>query len=117
MRSTSSSMPAAASESHAHFIELPELDTVAPVGPALLSNPAGLLDSFKVSLSVVVGEVHTTLGELMGLKQQAVLKVDRQVDTPVDVMVNGKVVARGQLVVVDDSFGVRITAVAPASRG
>jgi flagellar motor switch protein FliN/FliY len=116
MHSNSDSMPPAACESDAHFIELPELDTAPPPGPALLSNPAGLLDSFKVSLAVVVGEVHTTLGELMGLKQQAVLKIDRQVDTPVDVMVNGKVVARGQLVVVGDSFGVRVTAVAPASR-
>jgi len=41
-----------------------------------------------------------------------VLKVDRMVDAPVDVVINGNVVARGQLVVVDDNFGVCVTEIA-----
>ncbi|ATQ74329.1 flagellar motor switch protein [Massilia violaceinigra] len=106
-----------AGDSHTQFVELPELTPEAPAGPALLAGGSGLLDGVKVSLSVVVGHAHTTLGELLALKQSALLKIDRAVDTPVDVMVDGNVVARGQLVVVDDNFGVRITDVAPALRG
>lgn len=105
-----------AGDSRTQLVSLPELAPAAPFGPALLGSHAGLLDSVKISLSVVVGEAQTTLGELMGLKQASVLKIDRAVDTPVDVMVNGNVVARGQLVVVDDNFGVRITDIAPPAQ-
>jgi flagellar motor switch protein FliN/FliY len=71
-----------------------------------------LLNSLKVTLTVVVGEVKTTLGELLSLQESSVLKINRQADYPVDVVVNGNVVARGQLVVVDDNFGVRVTEIA-----
>jgi flagellar motor switch protein FliN/FliY len=91
---------------------LPELQPGAPLGPELVGAHTGLLDSVKVSLSVMLGETHLTLGELMSLKEAAVLKVDRMVDAPVDVVINGNVVARGQLVVVDDNFGVRVTEIA-----
>jgi flagellar motor switch protein FliN len=96
------------------LVELPELAAGAP-GATLLSANAGLLDGVNISLSVVVGQVQTTLGALMALRESAVLTVDRGVDAPVDVVVNGNVVARGQLVVVGDSFGVRVTDVALAS--
>lgn len=93
---------------------LPELTQQAALGPVLMGAHAGLLDSVKVTVSVMVGEAHLTLGELMNLKEAAVLKIARAVDTPIDVMLNGNVVARGQLVVVDDQFGVRITDIAQA---
>lgn len=93
-------------------VGLPELAPRPPVGPALMGAHGGLLDSVKVSLTVLLGETHITLGELMSLKEAAVLKVDRLVDAPVDVVINGNVVARGQLVVVDDHFGVRVTEIA-----
>jgi flagellar motor switch protein FliN/FliY len=98
----------------AQLIELPELVARADSGAAVLGTQAALLDSIAVSLSVVVGQTHTTLGELMRLKESALLTIDRTVDTPVDVVVNGHVVARGHLVVIDDSFGVRVTEVALA---
>lgn len=96
----------------AQIIELSELAPQAPTGAAVMGGNIGLLHGVKVRLAVVVGEAHTTLGELMGLQEQSVLKIDRPVDCPVDVMVDGNVVARGQLVVVDDHFGVRVTELA-----
>lgn len=93
-------------------VGLPELHPRAPGGAELVGAHSGLLDSVKVSLSVMLGDVHLTLGELMNLKESAVLKVDRMVDAPVDVVVNGNVVARGQLVVADDNFGVCVTEIA-----
>ena len=103
---------AAAPEASAQLIELPVLGTGATHGPALLRNHGGLLDSVKVALTVVVGEAGTTLGELFKLQENAVLIIDRQVGQPVDLVINGNVVARGQLVVVGDNFGVRITEIA-----
>jgi flagellar motor switch protein FliN/FliY len=96
----------------AQQIDYPELASGNPPGQSVLANNMALLDSVKVSLQVVVGEAATTLGELMSLKEAGLLKIDRLVDQPVDVMVNGNVVARGQLVVIDDNFGVRVTEVA-----
>lgn len=98
------------------FVELSELQNPAPAGPAILAGNMAVLHGIKVKLKVVVGEAHTTLGELMSLQEQAVLKIDRQVDTPLDLIVDGNVVARGQLVVVDDNFGIRITEIAPRTQ-
>ncbi|UTY59312.1 flagellar motor switch protein FliN [Massilia sp. erpn] len=97
------------------LVELAEFAGQTPSGPAILGANLRLLDSVPVSLEVKVGNVQTTVGELMGLKEQAVLKIDRHTGQPVDVVVNGNVVARGQLVVVDDNFGVRITEIAAAA--
>lgn len=94
------------------IIELSEFQAQAPTGSPVLGGNMSLLQGVKVNLTVVVGEARTTLGELMELKEAAVLKIDRPVDCPVDVLVEGNVVARGQLVVVDDNFGVRITEIA-----
>jgi flagellar motor switch protein FliN/FliY len=94
------------------LVELSEFSTQAHPGANVLGGQLGLLAGVKVRLNVVVGHVQTTLGEMMSLKESTILKVDRPVDSPVDVLVDGNVVARGQLVVVDDNFGVRITEIA-----
>ncbi|HEX7635963.1 MAG TPA: FliM/FliN family flagellar motor switch protein [Noviherbaspirillum sp.] len=94
------------------IIELSEFQPQPPSGPAVLGGNMRLLQGVKVKLTVVVGEAQTTLGELMDLKEASILKIDREVDYPVDVLVEGNVVARGQLVVVDDHFGVRVTEIA-----
>ncbi len=98
------------------LVELAQLDGAEPTGPALLDGKLRLLDSVPVSLNVVLGAAHTTVGELMALQEASLLKIDRLADQPIDVMLNGNIVARGQLVVVDNNFGVRITELAQASQ-
>lgn len=95
-------------------VELQDLSQRAGAGPTLLTCGNALLDSIAVDVSVIVGKAHTTMGHLMGLKESDILKIERGVDQPVDIVVNGIVVARGQLVVIDDNFGVRLTEVAAA---
>lgn len=97
-------------------IELPELEPHGATGPNLVASSAQLLASVKVDVMVVVGQAHTTVGHLLNLKEADIMRIDRGVDQPVDVVVNGVVVARGQLVVIDDSFGLRVTEVAPANK-
>lgn len=103
-------------KAEAHIVELAEIQPQAAGGAAVLGSNLSLLDNVPVSVNVVVGEAHTTVGELMALRELSVLKIDRGADCPVDVVVNGNVVARGQLVVVDDNFGVRITEIAQAGK-
>lgn len=95
-----------------HIIELSEFQHQPSGGASVLGGNLHLLDSVPVRLTVAVGNVETTVAELLALKEASVLKIDRAADTPVDLLLNGNVVARGQLVAVDDNFGIRITEVA-----
>jgi len=60
-------------------------------------------------LEVIVGECSMSVAELFDLRESSVVKLDREAQAPVDVLLDGKRVARGTLVAVDDNFGVRIT--------
>jgi flagellar motor switch protein FliN len=62
-----------------------------------------------VRLQVRVGEAAMSIGELLAARENEVLLLDRAVEQPVDLMLEGSVVARGRLVAVDGSFAVQIT--------
>jgi flagellar motor switch protein FliN/FliY len=98
----------------AQLVQLPELSPTMPAGAPVVGENLQLLRGLKVQVRVQVGEAQTTLGELMALKGASILKLDRLVDEPIDVIVDGKLFARGQLVAVDDNFGVQITEIAQA---
>ncbi len=63
----------------------------------------------KVSVSVVLGSTVMSLSELLKLNKGAVLELDRMIGEPVDVCVNNKPVARGEIVVVDNKIGISLT--------
>ncbi len=70
-----------------------------------------------VTLSLEVGRASITIGELLKLNQGSVVELKRSAMDPMDVLVNGTIVARGEIVVVDDSFGIRLVdVVSPAER-
>jgi flagellar motor switch protein FliN/FliY len=100
----------------AQVIALGELDPAggdgASGGGALLDALANVrhpLRKVKATLTVNVGTAEVSLGELLAAREQHVIPLDRKVDQPVDVLLEGHVVARGTLVAVDDHFAVRIT--------
>ena len=88
-------------------LELPAL-TGNPKGPQLGERP-DLVEQVKVQLTVTLGEAEITMGRLFALAAGEVLALDRAADAPIDVRLNGKLIARGLLVAVEDRFGVRIT--------
>ena len=88
-------------------LELPTL-AANPKGPQLGERP-DLVDQVKIQLTVTLGETEITMGRLFALAAGEVLTLDRAADAPIDVRLNGKLIARGLLVAVDDRFGVRIT--------
>jgi flagellar motor switch protein FliN/FliY len=85
-----------------------ELVASAGDGPPLLAEANPLL-AVKVQLQVRVGSATMTLGDLLAARENHVLALDRGVDQPVDLLLEGRTVARGQLVAVDEHFAVRIT--------
>jgi flagellar motor switch protein FliN/FliY len=101
--------PAADSGRTAHVIALTELHDGPDSARPVIGDPVNPLHHIKTRLQVCVGQVELTVGELMSAKEHQVFVLDRLVDQPVDVLLEGKVVARGQLVAVDDQFAVRIT--------
>jgi len=95
----------------AQTIVLPDLpahgDGDAGSAPILRDwNP---LHQIKAKVQVCVGEASLSVGELLTAKENQVLCLDRAIDQAVDLTIEGRVIARGQLVAVDDRFAVRIT--------
>jgi flagellar motor switch protein FliN/FliY len=99
------------SEEHVvpQMVELSELSTAPPAGANLLSDSLDIVQNVRTRLTVVAGQTTVSVGELMGLKADQVLKLESLTNEPVDILLEGSVVARGQLVAVDEHFGVRIS--------
>lgn len=70
-----------------------------------------------VTVSLQVGQTEIPIRDLVGLTEGSVVALERNCTDPMDVMVNGKLIAHGEIVLVDESFGVRLTdVISPAER-
>jgi flagellar motor switch protein FliN/FliY len=74
-----------------------------------------LLLDIDIPISVEVGRAQMTLDEVLRLVPGSVIALDKKAEEPVDLRVNGKLVARGEVVLVDDFYGLRITQVVDAA--
>lgn len=88
-------------------------------GPPVVQPPGAVaapglerLGEVTVELSVEVGRARMTLTQALGLGPGSIVGLDRMHGEPADLLCNGKRIARGEVVVVDDEFGLRITEVA-----
>jgi len=79
------------------------------------SSPTNLNLLLGVTLRVTVelGRAKMSIEEILKLGPGSVVELDKQAGEPVDVLVNDRLIARGEVVVIDDRFGVRITDVLP----
>ena len=91
-------------------IQLAQLEGGA-AAPAPAPSPRELerLTDVGLELTVEVGRTRMTLGQALALGPGSVITLDRLADQPVDLLVNGMPVARGEAVVIDDVFGLRVT--------
>lgn len=93
-----------------------ERNAAANTAPPADVNLDLILD-VPVTVSLQVGSANITIRELVGLVEGSVVALERESTEPLDVMVNGTLVAHGEIVLVDDHFGVRLTDVmSPAER-
>jgi flagellar motor switch protein FliN/FliY len=87
--------------------------------PAGEPAPAGLdavgdlrrLSAVPVDLSVEMGRTRMTVGETLELRPGSIITLNRMAGEPVDLLVNGTGIARGEIVVIDEQFGLRVTEV------
>src|SRR5438270_12844440 len=93
-------------------IDCQQLDDTAPATPA--SAPAAdlqRLSAIPVEVSVELGRAKMTVGETLELHPGSVITLNRMAGEPMDMLVNGTPIARGEIVVVDEQFGLRVTEV------
>jgi flagellar motor switch protein FliN/FliY len=83
----------------------------APVasGPAPDSGNLDLLLDIQLPVVVRMGQTEMQMGELLKLTPGAILELNRSADAPVELLVNGKLIAKGEVVVVEGNFAFRIT--------
>ena len=99
--------------------QAPALDALDPPGnnsgADIRPNLDVILD-VPVTLSLEVGRAQMSVGRLLRLTQGSVVELDRHAGEPLDVLVNGALVAHGEIVIVNDKFGIRLTDVIPQSK-
>jgi flagellar motor switch protein FliN len=82
--------------------------------PSVAVQPAGgadfgLLHDVELEVTAELGRTRMSVRELLALAPGAVIELDRAAGGPVDLLVNDRVIARGEVVVIDESFGIRVT--------
>ena len=84
----------------------------APVGGTVTPLPhrgIEMLHGVDMEVTVELGRTRMTVRDLLALTTGAVLELDRAAGSPADLLVNGRLIARGEVVVVDEDFGLRVT--------
>ncbi|MEN9775139.1 MAG: Flagellar motor switch protein FliN [Pseudomonadota bacterium] len=74
-----------------------------------------VVQSVPVTISVEVGRAVLKIRDLIRLTQGSVVELDRMAGEPLDLLVNNTVVAQGEVVLVNDRYGIRLTRVIPAN--
>lgn len=71
-------------------------------------DPFGMIQDIDVRLTVELGRAQMPLRDVLALGESSVVTLDRLVDEPLDILVNGKLIARGEVVSEGNRFGLRI---------
>jgi len=106
---TTASAPLREEAKEVHMLKLAEVQLGDATGKRPLGQNLELIHNLKVHLSATVGRCELTVKELFDLRESSVLTLDKDTREPVEVLLDGRVIARGVLVAVDDCFGVKLT--------
>ncbi len=107
---------ARASKDSAVRVSPVELALDEATGSSPLATMDLLLD-MRLRLSVQLGRTQLSIREVLALSPGSVVELDKTANEPVDILVNGRLVAHGEVVVVDENFGVRVLdIVSPSAR-
>ena len=69
----------------------------------------GIIMDVPLEITVELGRTHKKISEILEFSPGTVLELDKLAGEPIDILVNGKFVAKGEVVVIDENFGIRIT--------
>jgi flagellar motor switch protein FliN/FliY len=86
-------------------------DRPGAVRPSVIGGPIELLHEVEMGVTVELGRTRMLVRDILDLSPGSVIELDRAAGAPIDVLVNGTLIARGEVVVIDEEFGIRITEV------
>jgi len=94
---------------HAAQISKAQLTDLVPDEGEGFTNNLDLLMDVSVPISVELGRSTMKIEDILQLLSGSVIELDKRADEPVDLKVNGRLVAKGEIVVVEDYFGIRVS--------
>ena len=95
-------------------VELQQLGGGTAVADA--AGDLSLVLDVPVELAVEIGRTQMTIREMLAIAPGSIVELDRVAGEPVDLLVNGKRIARGEVVAIDEEFGLRVTEVISPER-
>lgn len=87
-------------------VQFPSLSSAAQ---AAQTGNIGLLMDVSMQLTVELGRTKMLIKDILGMGEGTIVELDKLAGEPVDLLVNGKLIAKGEVVVIDENFGVRVT--------
>lgn len=90
-------------------IQKPDFQELSDEGPMEVPRNLDLIMDVPLEFTVVLGKSRRTIKDILSLGSGSVVELDKMTDEPLEILVNGKLVAEGEVVVINESFGIRIT--------
>ena len=84
-------------------------DQQTPTTQAPDNEKLRALENIEVEMSIEVGRAEITISELLRLNEGSVVELDRLAGEPLDILVNGTMIAKGEIVMVGERYGIRFT--------
>ena len=102
--------------SRAGLVDLPSFAPAAPAAPLAFDTGSGMgrVRDIPLEVTVELGRTRLLIRDIMDLSAGSIIELDKIAGEPVDLFANGLLVARGEVIVIDDNFGVRITEIITA---
>ncbi|MCY0878403.1 MAG: flagellar motor switch protein FliN [Firmicutes bacterium] len=94
------------------FVELEEAEETRPRAP----GPVDFVFDVPMTVEAVLGTTELTVREVLEVGPGSIIELDRAYGEPVDLYLNGRLVARGDVVIIGDNFGVKITEILVSSQ-
>lgn len=108
--------PAVGVPSRAGLVDLPSFAPAAPPPPLSFDTGSGMgrVRDIPLEVTVELGRTRLLIRDIMDLSVGSIIELDKIAGEPVDLFANGLLVARGEVIVIDDNFGVRVTEIITA---
>ena len=90
---------------------------VVPASSGVSTGNLGRINNVEMALTVEIGRTRMSVRDVLGLEPGAVVELDRSAGAPADVLLNGRLIAHGEVVVVDQDYAVRITRILDVADG
>lgn len=90
-------------------VQKPDFQELVDEGPNDIPRNLDLIMDVPLEFTVVLGKSRRTIKDILSLGAGSVVELDKMTDEPLEILVNGKLVAEGEVVVINESFGIRIT--------